>query len=438
MASVLPQQGSTPQAIVSQDMNVLGPADDDTKRVLKREDERQKRFDKMSNTVLDIPNGYRKVEVLIIRWDESIDEFKGHGKEIERLQTIFEKKFHFGCEVQILRNIDDPQLDLDHYIMSHVRNHNGDNNLLIVYYTGHAAQVADPIKGRRLRLSATRDWDESMGGHQPIAFWDEAEKPLKTKAKGDVLTILDCCFASTAAVKSDDEWRTYQLLAASAVEGKTTGPGPGSFTEALCDSLEQLLEESTDGTFSVFKLEETINTKRTEKAALMWDRLKKHKRSVELGPLKKIDIKKNSPSQYKKPELASLNLRFSLTTDDLSNTQIDTLARAFPAVCKNAGIGIRQIKWVGMEKRDPTMRVIQSINEMRRRAKIRKNNTSKTRKTTEVSDARKRPSSRPSSLAPAKRRTTNASMASEESLELGIQTPSGSSGKSRSPTSGED
>jgi hypothetical protein len=61
---------------------VLRPEDVVAKEELKREAERQTLFQKVSNEILDIPSGYRKVEVLIIRWDESVDEFKGHDGEV--------------------------------------------------------------------------------------------------------------------------------------------------------------------------------------------------------------------------------------------------------------------------------------------------------------------------------------------------------------------
>lgn len=67
---------------VGDDVAILRPGDEKAKAELKREAERQTRFQKVSNEILDIPSGYRKVEVLIIRWDESIDEFKGHKEEV--------------------------------------------------------------------------------------------------------------------------------------------------------------------------------------------------------------------------------------------------------------------------------------------------------------------------------------------------------------------
>jgi hypothetical protein len=62
---------------------IVTPEDDKAKlELLKREDERQKLFDSESNEVLNIPNGYREAEVLIVRWDEELDEFVGHTKEV--------------------------------------------------------------------------------------------------------------------------------------------------------------------------------------------------------------------------------------------------------------------------------------------------------------------------------------------------------------------
>lgn len=84
--SKLSRQNSS--AIV-EDEAILHVDDDKAKERLKREAERQAIFNKASNDRLGIPNGYRKVEVLLIRWDESIDEFKAHGEEVCMPQSIF-------------------------------------------------------------------------------------------------------------------------------------------------------------------------------------------------------------------------------------------------------------------------------------------------------------------------------------------------------------
>jgi hypothetical protein len=61
---------------------VCTPEDEAAKKELKEETERQAWFQNEVNDRLDIPNGYLKVNVLIIRWHEDIDEFEGHNEEV--------------------------------------------------------------------------------------------------------------------------------------------------------------------------------------------------------------------------------------------------------------------------------------------------------------------------------------------------------------------
>jgi hypothetical protein len=277
-----------------------------------------------------------------------------------------------------------------------------------------------------LSSARTRNWDDSMDGHPPTAFWDEAEAPLKTHAAGDALAILDCCFASTAASKSRvEDTRTYQLLAASAAEGRTKGPGEQSFTHALCDSLEELLKESKEGAFSVFKLWETINTKRTTQAALMWDRLQRYKRSVELGRLKPTP-ERDAAYKNSEPERASLTLRLSLRTEDLEDEWIERLARSLPAACKEAGVRVRRVEWVKMEQRDPDRMVRKVAKELKRRV------TGPGR--LQTPGPRKRTRSSTSALSATNRTARQGPIISEERAESGLCTPR-SSARSRSAAS---
>jgi hypothetical protein len=50
---------------------------------LEREAERQSLFQKVTNNAIGRLNGYRKVEVLLIRWEDSIDQSKGHIQEVQ-------------------------------------------------------------------------------------------------------------------------------------------------------------------------------------------------------------------------------------------------------------------------------------------------------------------------------------------------------------------
>lgn len=356
LTTTLPRQSQTPTdttrpcpTVVMDGNPVCTIEEKKAKRELQRESQRQVWFQNKANELLGIPNGYEKGAVLIIRWDEELDEFKGHDEEIEKLIYLFEKRFNYHCTVVRLNTKKKPQNTLNRAIATHIDDHDGPNNLLLVYYTGHGMSL-ETKNGRQLELSATQSWPERKGHWPPVANWNIAEDPLRQSADGDALSILDCCFASRAAVKSTvEENRTYQLLAASAAESTTLGPGEMSFTKAFIDASEELLE--TDGTFPVTKLWEKINARRETDAALIWDRLGKYKRSLQLGPLDNKNARKRKNSDQNEPqaEKASLMLRFSLNVDDLKRREIESLAQHLNEAWKGTGIPMGCMDWVKME-----------------------------------------------------------------------------------------
>lgn len=79
-----PVETTTAQQIpvMVEDIVVQQPDDPMQAQELAREAARQTLFQKTSNGVLEVPNGYRKVEVTIIRWHESVDDFEGHTEEV--------------------------------------------------------------------------------------------------------------------------------------------------------------------------------------------------------------------------------------------------------------------------------------------------------------------------------------------------------------------
>lgn len=181
------------------------------------------------------------------------------------------------------------------------------------------------------------------------ASWRKAEDPILNDMEGDALVILDCCMASVAAAKCRSIGsRIYQLLAASAEESITSAPGPHSFTTALSDSLEELLDEK-GGPFLLTQLCEKINEKRKKEPCLTWDRLRSYKRTVQLGPLHQHETQERKAA-FKKDALekASINIRLSLKVEDLDNDQIKHLAREIPRACLTAKVAIRRIYWEGM------------------------------------------------------------------------------------------
>ncbi|CAN9324166.1 unnamed protein product [Alternaria alternata] len=163
-------QNSTPKNLSRQNSPIvietttsLRPSDDAEE--LKREAARRTLFQKISNNQFDIPNGYRKVEVLILRWDESIDDFgKGHNQGDWR---AFSPILAMGSRSQASK-MTIRRVDFNLKILQHIRQHDGDDNLLIVYYTGHGSQVRNG-QVRNLELSATED-SSGHGDIAPVAF----------------------------------------------------------------------------------------------------------------------------------------------------------------------------------------------------------------------------------------------------------------------------
>lgn len=293
-----------------------------------------------------------------------------------------------------------------------------------------------------LTRSRTRNWDESNShAYAPTAFWDEAEIPLKLYAAADTLAILDCCSASTAAVTHkgrNEELRVYQLLAASSADGYTRGPGQESFTHALCESLRELLVEAKGGTFPVIKLWDRINTKRTTQAALMWDRLQRYKRNVALGRLDP-NPERDESFRNEEPEQASLVLRFSLKEEALGNSQVEKLAAQLPAVFKEAGVPVRRMEYVELERRDDAAKALRAEPGRRHDAMktfrkvvhqvVQENNSSEKighgehKRQSATPELRKRKSSYADTLLAPKRSVRESSSTSEEATESGLCTP---------------
>jgi hypothetical protein len=202
--------------------------------------------------------------------------------------------------------------------------------------------------GQNLTNASNQNFASSSGSHLPTAFWNSAEEPIRYHMEGDALSILDCCMASTAGMKCRNGLpRTYQLLAASAADAPTCGPGQNSFTTALCESLTELLAEADGGTFLLTQLCERINTKRKSQACLSWDRLRLFKRTVQLGRLEQSAILEDAFCN-KDPEQSSLLLRLSFKSIDLENGQIERLAEQLPHACHEADVPLHRIDWVRM------------------------------------------------------------------------------------------
>jgi hypothetical protein len=68
------------------------------------------------------------------------------SRQLERLRSIFEDQYKYKCNVHSIKNLRKPQLDLNMAVRKHIDDHDGPNNLLIFYYTGHGGQTKNGLE----------------------------------------------------------------------------------------------------------------------------------------------------------------------------------------------------------------------------------------------------------------------------------------------------
>lgn len=222
-----------------------------------------------------------------------------------------------------------------------------------------------------------------------------------------------------------DQTRAYHLLAASSAEGVTNEPGPESFTTALCDSLEDLLKETSGEPFPLMKLYTKINAKPGQ-GSMLWDRLDKHTKTfghIELGRLK-MSPERDASFKNTDPERASLTLRLSLKTETLTDDQIAILAHTLSEACKEVKAPVRQIEWVELEQRNNYL--IQKVVKQMRRSlsgSKRKRSLSRPQIRAERPETRRHTRAGGGMLGPPERNLREDSVTSEEVVVSGLCTP---------------
>ncbi|OCL11251.1 hypothetical protein AOQ84DRAFT_386966 [Glonium stellatum] len=313
----------------------------------KREAQMQLCFQNAISKEMNIPDGYLKVAVLMIRWDRNIDEFAEHGQEIAQLQRVFEEGFNYKCELVELNTDKKPQHQLNYAITSFVAENDGPHNLMIIYYTGHGRW--ESVK-EYLEFVPTSGSSKPKGNHVPVVEWNKVERQLLEDVEGDVLAILDSCFASNIQKDSTEQTRTYELLAAAPIDKRTSAPGKGSFTSVLTEELRELLKKHRNQKFSTVELVQRINVRKKKRPAMLWDRLGRHGHHVCFAPLNTKDLEKREKSFQNIRENMSLTLRIALKEDNLTPVQIEKLAKRLPKAFKKAQVEPLQIHWMGLSR----------------------------------------------------------------------------------------
>ncbi|KAF2501299.1 hypothetical protein BU16DRAFT_555792 [Lophium mytilinum] len=327
--------------------NSQGVLSDEQKNARNASSEMQLWWDEAIAKNMELPDYYRNVSVLIIKWDDELDELKT-GPEVIELDALFRNSFHYNTRIVELNVAKKPQHQLNRHISTFVEDCDGENNLMIVYYTGHGVYREHE---RYLELTASTKLSVKRGLNIAAqANWDKAEEALRDEnVDGDVLTILDTCFSSNLTKSGREDTRTYELLSACGLDGTTARPGENSFTRALIDSMKELLVEFPDRSFTTFHLNQRIilHPNRRDTPSLLWDRLRHHERHIRLCPLKP---ESDQTRKRRPPPGGYLTLRFAIRDEKLNSEQIQLLTRHLSEAFNNkAMIGVRSIDWMGIK-----------------------------------------------------------------------------------------
>lgn len=224
-----------------------------------------------------------------------------------------------------------------------------------MYYTGHG-EFDDESKTLWLTGSLNPADD---GGFRKDArvTWNKAEEQLRhTDVEGDVLTILDTCYASNLVKSSREDEKKFELLSACAINQTTAAPGPNSYTRAFIDAIKILLKEDANRPISTFSLTNQINkdSRRSDTTSHLWGRnhvSRINQEHIFLMPLKPEKV--DALHQPRRRPKSYLTLQFALRDASLDKVQIDYMAKQLSKALNKELIGLRKIDWVDMKPAPP-------------------------------------------------------------------------------------
>jgi hypothetical protein len=271
---------------------------------------------------------------------------------VNDLEATLRGMFSFETEVLELSLKTRPQLQLNSRISSFAEKHNGPNNLIIVYYTGHA--IWRDLENY-LEITAC-SYPSMMRGwlKDAHARWDKAEQILQAEdIDADTLIILDACYASNMTkgrkMSTNSVLRKFELLSASPIDETTAAPGPYSFTRTLIDSLRSLAREHGNKPFSTSQLNQRIrmDKRRHDTPSQLWYRLPNYE-SILLAPMH--NQRKLNGLVVLPQSRSRLTLSFDLRDATLNREQIEYLATCISNVVQHKYLlGIRKINWHGIK-----------------------------------------------------------------------------------------
>ncbi|KAH8892124.1 hypothetical protein GQ53DRAFT_764496 [Thozetella sp. PMI_491] len=182
---------------------------------------------------------YDDVQVLLLYWNQS--DLEGFKEEADKLEVLFGKRFRYSVQRYEIPS-GNSQLLLDIRIGTFLTSILGPRTLGIIHYGGHGDD--DAVEGNRERRSVWAGHGTKGTDGDSDLVWSEIQPKLGI-VKGDILLLLDCCFAAQAARDRDRVIPgNVELVAACAMKLGTPAPTQAqSFTMTLIREIERALDE---------------------------------------------------------------------------------------------------------------------------------------------------------------------------------------------------
>jgi hypothetical protein len=176
---------------------------------------------------------YSTVHVLMISWE---DDDLGTAADLQRLKRIFEDTYKFTTDHFKIPSNDIPDFDLEEVLTTTKKRHGrNEDGLIIVCYGGHGEidKSTQHSIWKAWKFPPRRD----SPAVSPQVDWSELQDGFMN-SRGDMLFILDCCYAAGALQKSvQGKGSRRNFLLAS---GNDKASNTNTLTKALLYELEHL------------------------------------------------------------------------------------------------------------------------------------------------------------------------------------------------------
>ncbi|KAF8535113.1 hypothetical protein BDD12DRAFT_782774, partial [Trichophaea hybrida] len=163
---------------------------------------------------------YSKATVLFIKWD---NDDLNVGPSEDKLKRVFRMIYGFSVQEFIIPSTKDSnfaELNTSKALVNFVLDNDAEQALLVLVYNGHS--LGDKFDCK---------WSGSLSSAVQVD-WMSARVPLNL-TQADVMIILDCCYASAAAIDS-----RIELLAASSRESQASSDPKHNLTRTVAKILK--------------------------------------------------------------------------------------------------------------------------------------------------------------------------------------------------------